>query len=206
MDRTAELAERLARHGRLFYQHGWMMGGSGNLSARIGSGEWLVTATGCHKGELTEGDFVRLDARGRPLDDDATAPSSDTVIHRTVYEHVPDVGAVYHVHEPHVVAATTRFPDTDAFDFAGYTILKAFGIESVDRSAEVPLLAGEGRAERVANQLERLVGNPLDTMLPAFAADHHGLYVWGESPDRARCHLEAIAHLFECRLLEETAR
>ena len=200
MDDAEQLVEQLARHARLFDERGWVMAGSGNFSVRLPSGDVLVTATGRHKGELTADDFVRLGGDG------GSRPSSDTVVHRTIYEHCSDAGAIYHVHEPHAVAATARFPEVDAFDFAGYTILKAFGIQEVGEPAEVPVLVGGGRAEQLADRLERHLDERSESALPAVVADRHGLYAWGGSPARARWHIEALAHLFECKMIEESTR
>lgn len=205
MNREAERAEELAMHARRFYEQGWTMGGSGNLSIRLPSGELLVTVTGRHKAELGTDDFVRVGPDGTDVDA-SPRPSSDIAIHRTVYERNPRADAVYHVHEPNVVAATTRFPDAETFDFAGYTMLKAFGIEEIDKPATLPLLAGAGRAERLARELDPLFEEGWKFDLPAFVADHHGLYAWGASPKRARCHIEALAHLFECKMIDASTR
>lgn len=205
MNREAERAEELAMHARRFYEQGWMMGGSGNLSIRLPSGDLLVTVTGRHKAELGTDDFVRVDPD--EADDSASPrPSSDIAIHRTVYQRNPKADAVYHVHEPNVVAATTRFPNAVTFDFAGYTMLKAFGIEEIDKPAKLPVLADAGRAERLAQKLDPLFDGTWTFALPAFVADHHGLYAWGASPKRARCHIEALAHLFECKMIDASTR
>ncbi|MFB6351519.1 MAG: methylthioribulose 1-phosphate dehydratase [Bradymonadaceae bacterium] len=206
MASTEQMAEQMARHARLFYRHGWMMGGSGNLSVRLDSGEVLVTVTGRHKGELGPEDFVRLGADVDLVDTEAPRPSSDTVLHQTIYRRCSGAGAVYHVHEPHAVAATTRFPEAEAFDFAGYRILNAFGITEIEESARVPVLVDGGKAGRLPDRLEAHFEDRPQTALPAFVADHHGLYVWGETTQRARCHVEALAHLFECKMLEEAAK
>ena len=62
--RTAELIEA----GRALYARGMVPATSGNLSARLSSGELAITVSGSHKGRLGERDIMRVDARGESLD------------------------------------------------------------------------------------------------------------------------------------------
>lgn len=203
-DADGNLRERLAHHGREFYEHGWMMGTAGNLSARTDSGEVAITATGRHKGELGPEDFVRCGVDELLSDETAEATSSDSVIHHAIYEHRPDAAAVYHVHEPHAVAASIR-SGTDVLEFEGFPMVKAFGITDVERTVTVPILPDRGRAEFVADRLHDIfVESVGDLEVPAVVAEQHGLYAWGESPFAARRHIEAMAHLCECKTFATT--
>jgi len=195
-----DLLETLARHGRLFYRHGWTFATSGNLSAKADSGTAVITATGRHKGELGPGDFIECDLGDLGASNGAPT-SSDSVIHRTVYAHVPEAGAVYHVHEPHAVAATVDV-EGDRFEFSGFPVVKAFGVSDVEAGVEIPLFPDTGRARDLAEKLDaHLAALPEPPDVPGFAAERHGLYAWGESPFAARRHIEAMAHLFECKVL-----
>lgn len=203
-DGAGSLRDRLAHHGREFYEHGWMMATAGNLSARTDSGEVVITATGRHKGELGAEDFVRCGVDELLSEETAEATSSDSVIHHAIYEHVPGAAAVYHVHEPHAVAASIRSED-DVLEFEGFPMVKALGIMDVEQPVTVPILPDRGRAEFVADGLRDVFADAAgDLQVPAVVAERHGLYAWGESPFAARRHIEALAHLCECETIAAT--
>ena len=60
-----ELIETQARAmitaGALFHARGWVPATGGNFSARVGNEQLLITASGIHKGELGENDFLISD-------------------------------------------------------------------------------------------------------------------------------------------------
>lgn len=200
-----DLVETLIDHGDRFYRHGWVFATAGNLSARLSEETVVITATGRFKGELDPDDFVETQLGDLSADSDAPT-SSDSVIHRTVYERLPEVGAVYHVHEPHAVAATVRH-GTGRVAFRGFPMVKAFGQSDVQQGVEVPILPDTGRAEDLAEELDaHLETSDEPPEVPGIVAERHGLYAWGTSPAAARRHIEALAHLFECEILATEGR
>ncbi|MFB6262501.1 MAG: methylthioribulose 1-phosphate dehydratase [Bradymonadaceae bacterium] len=202
-----ELARTLADHARSFDRRGWVLGTSGNLSARLGdTGRFLITVTGRHKGELEADDFVTCNLAGQTTVDDGGRPSSDVGIHRTTYRELPQADALYHVHHPDAVALTVRWETQETLAFSGYSILKVFGIDDVTASYEVPIISDEGAPRHTARTIRRHTDDGSWAFdIPAVVARRHGLYVWGETPFAARRHLEALAHLCEVRLLADRA-
>ena len=64
----AALSQALIGAGQLFHARGWVPATGGNFSARLGGDRMLITASGCHKGELAEADFLVADLDGKPID------------------------------------------------------------------------------------------------------------------------------------------
>src|SRR3546814_14584439 len=60
----------LCRHGRSLFERGLTFGSSGNISARLPNGGWLMTPTNVRLGELDPARLARLDDRGKWVDGD----------------------------------------------------------------------------------------------------------------------------------------
>jgi methylthioribulose-1-phosphate dehydratase len=196
----ANSLEKVVEHAKDFDRRGWLMATSGNFSVRSGRDRMKITATGVHKGELTTDDFVDLPIASEGFKEAERKASSDRVIHRSIYRLDRDIGAVYHVHEPHTVALSRRVGGDGHLSFEGYSILKAFGLEDPGEGIEVQVLPDRGEARYMADLID---STTLERRrVSAFVAQRHGLYVWGESTAVARRYIEALSHLMKCRVLE----
>ena len=94
---------------RSFYERGWMLGTSGNLSVRLDSGAVAegepvvaITGSGASKGALGYADISVIPEESRALlpalGAPRRSPSAEAAIHRTIYERLPEAGAVFHIH------------------------------------------------------------------------------------------------------------
>jgi len=80
--------------GRYMLDHDLAWGNAGNISARLGSEQYVITASGTRLGNLKDDDFVECSFEG-PLSKDRK-PSKETPMHRAIYQQRPDIGAVLH--------------------------------------------------------------------------------------------------------------
>ncbi len=80
--------------GRFMLDHELAWGNAGNLSARLGTDRYLITASGTRLGDLDDGDFVECSLDGSFSGD--RKPSKETPMHRAIYEQRPEMGAVLH--------------------------------------------------------------------------------------------------------------
>jgi methylthioribulose-1-phosphate dehydratase len=207
-DDTLELREQLADLGRRYHTAGWLMGTSGNLSARLrGSGgasdddRVVVTASGRHKGRLGTEDFVVVDLAGRLLAAGRDArPSAETSLHLAIYRHTPDAGLALHVH---TVASTLVAPDGPGGDvaighahFRGFEMIKGFNLWEEDATAALPIFANRPHVPDIAAAVERYYATPRG--VPAFVIRGHGLTAWGADGFTADRHLEVAEFL--CRI------
>jgi ribulose-5-phosphate 4-epimerase/fuculose-1-phosphate aldolase len=102
---TAEetrLRERISSLGRSLFERGLTAGSSGNLSARLPDGRWLITPTNACLGELDPARLALLDASGQALAGDP--PSKELTLHRAMYEARPRARAIVHLHATHSAA------------------------------------------------------------------------------------------------------
>jgi L-fuculose-phosphate aldolase len=104
-DEEARLRRGICEVGKLCYSKSFIVGGDGNISARMSDGSLLITSAGTMKGFLAPHHIAHVDMRGELLDV-GPVPSSEVGIHLVSYELRPDVKAVIHAHPPHAVAMT----------------------------------------------------------------------------------------------------
>ncbi len=194
-DSTPLLARQLIGAGQLFHQRGWVPATGGNFSARLAAERMLITASGCHKGELGEQDFLVADLDGKPLASNRKA-SYETLLHCQLYRHDAAIGAVLHTHS---IANTVLSRQLPAIRLASYELLKLLpGISTHDAVVEVPVFANDQDIPRLAATVDaHMKRHP---QVPAYVIAGHGLYAWGADVAQARWRVEALEFMFECEL------
>lgn len=203
MDVAAEpdITDVLVGAGHLLHQRGWVPATGGNFSARVGADRLLMTASGCHKGELTPADFLVVDGQGR-AQDDARRASAETGLHCAVYRHFPQAGAVLHTHS---VPATLLSRSSDSIELAGYELLKILeGVTTHNTSVAVPVFDNDQDISRLAAVIEQAFAEGRGHQ--GFLIRGHGLYAWGRDVLQARYRVEALEFLFDCHWQSEVGR
>ena len=104
MSVEARLREEIVAIGASLYNRGLTHGSTGNISAAVPEGGWLMTPTGSSLGRLDAGRLSRLDASGRLLSGDA--PTKESVLHSAMYAQRAGTGAVVHLHSTYSVAVS----------------------------------------------------------------------------------------------------
>ncbi|WP_232226783.1 methylthioribulose 1-phosphate dehydratase [Algiphilus aromaticivorans] len=198
---VAAITDALISAGHLLHQRGWVPASGGNFSARIGSDRFLMTASGCHKGELTPADFLVVDGEGTPQQ--AHRPSSaETLLHCAVYRHFPAVGAVLHTHS---VPATLLSRAFDDIQLADYELLKILeGITTHKTSVAIPVFDNDQNIARLAAVVEQAFADGCGHQ--GFLIRGHGLYAWGQDVPQARYRVEALEFLFDCQWQSQPGR
>lgn len=200
--RYSQAAHDICAAGRFLYDRGWSPATSSNYSCRIDDRHVAITASGRHKGRLTEADVMVVDLTGQPVQSDLR-PSAETLLHTVVYEQRADVGAVLHTHSVKSTVLSRLQALGEAVTLEGYELQKAFaGVETHEGKVTVPVFDNtQDIAALAAETAGWIRHNPGQ---PGYLIRGHGLYTWGR--DMAEClrHVEAFEFLFECEL--ETMR
>lgn len=188
-------ASALIAAGRLFHQRGWVPATGGNFSARLPGERMLITASGCHKGELAPDDFLEADLDGRPLAS-ARKASYETLLHCQLYRHDAAIGAVLHTHS---IANTVLSRRLKRVRLAGYELLKLLpGVTTHEAAVEVPVFANDQDIARLSAAVDAHMKRHPQT--PAYLIAGHGLYAWGDDVAQARWRVEALEFMFACEL------
>lgn len=185
MSETSRTRERICRFARSLFERGLTHGSTGNISARLSTGDVLVTPTGVSFGALDPARLSLLDADFRHIEGDA--PTKEIALHGAFYETRGNTGAVVHLHATHSVALSV-LPDTDADN-----VLPPITAYSVMRLGRVKLLPYFMPGDPAMGEAVRGLAGTRTAVLLA----NHGPVVAGAD-------LEAA--VYACEELEETAR
>jgi L-fuculose-phosphate aldolase len=98
----SKFEREIIQWGKLLFERHLISGWGGNLSYRARKDQFVITGQHAPLGFLTAKDLVRIDAAGKPLNDQQRA-SSETPMHVAVYA-ATDAQAIVHVHPPMVLA------------------------------------------------------------------------------------------------------
>lgn len=145
-----------------------LIGSSGNVSARHGSG-MLISPTGCDADTLTPDDIVEVTFDGAYHG--PTRPSSEWELHASIYQVDPSAGVIVHTHSDHATALACLNRPLPAFHYN----VAEFGGEDVRcvpyatfGTPELAVLA----AAAIAGRRACLLAN-------------HGMIVHGRTPAQA---------------------
>ncbi len=98
----AELRQELCAQGAALAAQGHARGGSGNISARLASGGFLISPSGYALGSLQPDDLSLCDDAGTHRS--GPPPSKELPLHLALYRSRPKTGAIVHLHTPHATA------------------------------------------------------------------------------------------------------
>lgn len=191
----ADQARQMIAAGALFHARGWVPATGGNFSARLDAERVLITASGNHKGELAEGDFLIAGLDGKPLEAGRKA-SYETLLHMQIYRRQGDAGAVLHTHSTANTVLSRRF---EQIVLSNYELLKVLpGAPDPQSNVVIPVFANDQDIARLSATVDAHMLRVAET--PAYLIAGHGLYAWGASVAQARHRVEAIEFMLECHL------
>jgi methylthioribulose-1-phosphate dehydratase len=194
--RFHELAGGLAEIGRSFYQRGWVLGTSGNLSAVVSQQplRLAITSTGLDKGALTQEQFLEIDEAARVVRGNGL-PSAETGLHLAIVR-ACGAGAVLHTHSLWSTLLSDVFSADGAVMLEGFEMLKGLsGVRTHEHREILPIFENSQDIARLADQVEALLNR--DPAVHGFLLRRHGLYTWGRDLAEARRHVEILEFLLE---------
>jgi methylthioribulose-1-phosphate dehydratase len=193
------VVEKVARDAQRFWERGWAPGTGGNLSVRDPKDDTrqIITASGTDLGRAKAEDFVEADLEGSAVQT-ADTPSAEAPVHGAIYRALSEVGAVYHVHHLEAVLCSQQDSGAGSTTFQNVEMIKALGFWEQDDAVAIPIVTNEPDLAELATGVARAIKKPpADERPPAVMVEGHGFYAWGEDPDAARRHTEALAWLYE---------
>lgn len=104
MRSTQDDQQALVEVCRRLYNRQLLAATDGNVSLRRGD-SLLVTPSGVNKGFIRPEQILTLDLEGRVVEGEG-APTTEILMHLTVYRRRPDIAAVVHAHPPWATACT----------------------------------------------------------------------------------------------------
>ncbi len=198
LSQFASAAQQLVEAGKFLYSQGWSPATSSNYSLRLNEENVAITVSGKHKGQLKISDIMMVNMAGCPVQSTLT-PSAETLLHTTLYEHFPKVGAVLHTHSMSATLVSRLLKGASFLSFSDYELQKAFeGQTTHEGTVVLPIFEN---TQDIANLSEQVL---------AYLAEHddcngylirgHGLYTWASDMSACLRHIEAFEFLLNCEL------
>ena len=175
-----KVREAICRFGRSLFERGLTPGSSGNISAKLDDGGWLVTPTNASLGFLDPAKLSRLDSSGRLISGDA--PTKEVPLHSALYQTRGSARAVAHLHSTHSVALS-MLPEIDPR--AALPPMTPYYLMRCGATALVPYYRPGD--PKVADAIKGLAGRYSSVLLA-----NHGPVVAGETLEAAVFAIEEI--------------
>jgi L-fuculose-phosphate aldolase len=178
--------EKLVAVGKALRDEGLILGGEGNLSLRLPSGNILVTPARVCKGRLNTRMLLILDPKGNVVEG-TLMPSSELLLHLHVYRTRKDVGGIVHAHPPYATG----------FACAGMSLDMPILAEMIVMLKGVPLVpyANPGSIELV----EAI--SPYLEDRDAFLLANHGVVAVGPDLETALQRMELVEQFAKVALI-----
>jgi len=187
--------DEICRVGESLFVRGYVHATAGNISVRLGNGDFLITPTDACLGFLEPSRLAKVTSDGVQVSGD---PASKTLaLHRHIYaaacRHDVDTACVIHSHSTHCVALTL-------IDSTREELLPPITPYFVMKVGHVPIIPYHRPGDpQAAKQVESTIARYISQGMPirAVMLERLGPNVWHHSPAAAMAVLEE---------LEETAR
>jgi len=190
------ILESLVEVGHEFYRRGWVLGTSGNFSARTTDSplRLMITMSGLDKGALSDSSFLEIDDHAQVLSGFGR-PSAETALHLKIVQRA-GAGAVLHTHSIWSTILSDRFAASGGLSIQGYEMLKGLsGVSTHEHREWLPILENTQDYALLAQQMENLLAqNP---EIHGILLRKHGLYTWGQDVAEAKRHVEILEFLLE---------
>lgn len=99
-----KMRDQIAAAGKSIFERGLTFGSTGNISARLSTGEILMTPTNASLGNLEPERLSRFSAEG--VWENGDKPTKEAFLHQCMYCRRTESGAVVHLHSTHAVAVS----------------------------------------------------------------------------------------------------
>lgn len=189
-----EQAEAVIALAKFCSDKGWLPATSGNLSVKAQAKPLRVaiTRSGADKQRLVPADILSIDENMQVMGDTAYKPSAETSVHIELYRKF-NCGSIVHVHTVFNNLMSELCASAGKIEISGHELLKALGHWDEHAHIAIPIVPNHADLD----ELGRAVADAAQADVPVVLVRAHGIYAWGDTPDAARRHLEAVEFLCE---------
>lgn len=178
----------IVRVGRLMFDKGWIASNDGNITIRMDEDRILATPAGVSKGMLAPEDLIVCDMQGQRVSG-SRSPTSEMLMHLTVYQMRPDIRAVVHAHPP----------VSTGFAVAGRPLNQGVLPEVIVSLGAVPVAEyGLPGTQALSEGMMPYLGN-FDALLLA----NHGVVAYADEVFKAFFRMDTVEHSARITLVAE---
>ena len=176
-----ELLEGICDVCRRLHGRNLLAAGDGNISARMGDGRIAITPSGVSKARMKPQDMAFLAVDGSII---SGRPSTERLMHMTIYRSCPEAHCVVHAHPPTAIAWTVARPELLELPSEGLP-------ELILAAGTIPIVPyARPGTEALAHALEPFLPDHRLLLLA-----RHGAVCWSEDPEGAFLGIERLEHV-----------
>ncbi|KAF7270690.1 hypothetical protein GWI33_016358 [Rhynchophorus ferrugineus] len=187
---------------RQFYHLGWVTGTGGGISIKDGE-KIYIAPSGVQKERIKPDDLFVQNIKGEDLElpppEKKLKKSQCTPLFMCAYTK-RNAGAIIHTHSKYALLATMLFPGKE-FRCTHLEMIKGIKNQKLGRNFRydeeliVPIIENTPFEEDLTDRLEEAIKNYPHTC--AVLVRRHGVYVWGDTWQQAKCMTECFDYLFD---------
>lgn len=194
LSEETKLRDEIVHVGKSLFDRMFTFGSTGNISARLSSGEILMTPTNASLGSLDPARLSRFSAEGVHVGGDK--PTKEAFLHQCMYCAQKQSGAVVHLHSTHAVAVSI-LQDVDPDDvlppLTAYYVMRVGKLPLVPYFPPGDVALAEAVAEKARDSHAVLLAN-------------HGPVVAGKTLQDAQYATEELEETAKLYLLLQSHR
>lgn len=179
---------------RNFYKQGWCAGSGGGISIRVSDDQIYVAPSGVQKEMVQPEDIYVVNVKGEIKNmptKNTLKPSECTPLFNAAYR-LRQAGAVLHSHCLSAMMVTKLF-ETE-FQTIDHEMIKGIPNHSNLEWCRVPIIENTEKECELTERLSNaIIAYPRSN---AVLVRNHGVYIWGESWEKAKIHAECYHYLF----------
>lgn len=169
----------------------------GNASGKSEDGTIAIKPSGVDYSKMQPNDMVLLDNNGNTIENNSLKPSSDTKTHIALYNAFPQIKSIIHTHSTYATAfaqagISIKPLGTTHADYFYGKVPVTRKLTALETNEDYELNTGKVIIETI----KKYNYNVLE--IPAILVKQHGVFVWGDSIEKAienAIVLEQIAYL-----------
>lgn len=193
--------KKLAALVRVLNGRGHNPATSGNYSLRSKSDPEIsfVSESGIDKSHFTEDHFLPIYYKTREMHPEYSKlnrkSSDETDIHLSLYQ-ITNAHCVLHSHLLDSLLFADLFPEQPFATIEGLELLKGFrGIKTHELKINIPCFDNTQDIALLAEQIKPSISSAKNNY--GLLLRGHGIYVWGESVEEAKRHLDVFEYIFK---------
>ncbi|MBY0414377.1 MAG: methylthioribulose 1-phosphate dehydratase [Bdellovibrionales bacterium] len=205
-----EEMKKLASLVRVMNTQGHNPATSGNYSLRSKTSPEiaLVSESGIDKSKFTEDNFIPIYHGNREMLESyktsGRKSSDETDIHLTIYQ-ITKANCVLHSHMLDALLFADLFSEKEFATIKHLELLKGFkGVKTHELEINIPIFDNTQDIRNLAEAVKPAILSQTNNY--GLLLRGHGIYVWGESVEEAKRHLEVFEYIFKYYLNSHSRR
>lgn len=162
----------------------------------------LVSESGIDKSQFSEDNLILVNIANQQQHESfanlGKKSSDETALHLAIYQ-ATEANCVLHSHLLEAILFAELYPNQSILEVSGLELLKGLkGIKTHETSIKIPCFENTQDIDSLAKEVVKVISK--ENRYYSTILRGHGIYVWGESVEGAKRHLEVFEYILKYML------